>query len=255
MSISALSPLNSLPLSSLVPGGMPAGMPAGIPAGIPGAPLPTGVTVTPENPPPSGQGPAPTPAAGANPAQQQLMQQMLQMFAGGSASVLKFLCWCCYLRFFNSIVCKFDCTYFTFCFADSDSRSAFPATAGAAECHGLHQQGSQPAGPHRYRGRHQRRHRKTARLPAFLIPSAESVRRETRSKHSPSSHKIWQVLHRQNSNYSNLVFFFLSFFLLLLRSVDLWIKSNEVSNLFPWTKKKKTKPESLWNDVTLIPHH
>lgn len=92
MSISDLSQLNSLPLSSLVPGGMPAGMPAGIPAGIPGAPLPTGVTVTPENPPPSGQGPAPTPAAGANPAQQQLMQQMLQMFAGGSASVLEFLC-------------------------------------------------------------------------------------------------------------------------------------------------------------------
>ncbi|XP_067253147.1 ubiquilin-4 isoform X2 [Chanodichthys erythropterus] len=73
-------------MPSLVPGGMPAGMPAGIPTGIPGAPLPTGVNVTPENPPPSGQGPAPTPAAGTNPAQQQLMQQMLQMFAGGSAS-------------------------------------------------------------------------------------------------------------------------------------------------------------------------
>ncbi|XP_051720771.1 ubiquilin-4 [Ctenopharyngodon idella] len=73
-------------MPSLVPGGMPAGMPAGIPAGIPGAPLPTGVNVTPENPPPSGQGPTPTPAAGTNPAQQQLMQQMLQMFAGGSAS-------------------------------------------------------------------------------------------------------------------------------------------------------------------------
>ncbi|XP_077077656.1 ubiquilin-4 isoform X2 [Siphateles boraxobius] len=73
-------------MPSLVPGGMPAGMPTGIPTGIPASPLPTGVNVTPENPPPSGQGPAPTPAAGANPAQQQLMQQMLQMFAGGSAS-------------------------------------------------------------------------------------------------------------------------------------------------------------------------
>lgn len=96
MSISALSQLNVLSLCSLVPGGMPAGMPTGMPAGIPtgiptgipAAPLPTGVNVTPENPPPSGQGPAPTPAAGASPAQQQLMQQMLQMFAGGSASVI-----------------------------------------------------------------------------------------------------------------------------------------------------------------------
>nr|AAH55536.1 Ubin protein [Danio rerio] len=39
-----------------------------------------------QNPPPSGQGSTPTPTAGASPAQQQLMQQMLQMFAGGSAS-------------------------------------------------------------------------------------------------------------------------------------------------------------------------
>ncbi|KAL0171349.1 hypothetical protein M9458_031660, partial [Cirrhinus mrigala] len=65
-------------------------IPGGMAAGIPGAPLPTGVNVTPENPPPSGQGPAPapasTPAAGTNTAQQQLMQQMLQMFAGGNAS-------------------------------------------------------------------------------------------------------------------------------------------------------------------------
>uniref|UniRef100_A0A8C1ZEP6 Ubiquilin-4 n=1 Tax=Cyprinus carpio TaxID=7962 RepID=A0A8C1ZEP6_CYPCA len=41
------------------------------------------------NPPPSGPAPAPaptpTPAAGTNTAQQQLMQQMLQMFAGGNA--------------------------------------------------------------------------------------------------------------------------------------------------------------------------
>uniref|UniRef100_A0A8C2JKZ0 Ubiquilin-4 n=1 Tax=Cyprinus carpio TaxID=7962 RepID=A0A8C2JKZ0_CYPCA len=65
-------------------------IPGGMAAGIPGAPLPTGVNVTPENPPPSGQAPAPsptpTPAAGTNTAQQQLMQQMLQMFAGGNAS-------------------------------------------------------------------------------------------------------------------------------------------------------------------------
>lgn len=70
----------------LMPGLGPGGMPGGIPVGMPGAPLPTGVTVTPENPPPSGQGSTPTPTAGASPAQQQLMQQMLQMFAGGSAS-------------------------------------------------------------------------------------------------------------------------------------------------------------------------
>ncbi|XP_051575261.1 ubiquilin-4-like [Myxocyprinus asiaticus] len=58
-------------------------MPSLVPGAIPGAPLPTGVNVTPENVPPSGQSSAPT--AGTNPAQQQLMQQMLQMFAGGSA--------------------------------------------------------------------------------------------------------------------------------------------------------------------------
>ncbi|XP_051999960.1 ubiquilin-4-like [Xyrauchen texanus] len=63
-------------------------MPGLVPGGIPGAPLPTGVNVTPENAPPSDQGPAPAPAAGASPAQQQLMQQMLQMFAGGGGSAL-----------------------------------------------------------------------------------------------------------------------------------------------------------------------
>ncbi|XP_051577959.1 ubiquilin-4-like [Myxocyprinus asiaticus] len=61
-------------------------MPGLVPGGIPGAPLPTGVNVTPENSPPSDQGPAPAPAAGTSPAQQQLMQQMLQMFAGGGGS-------------------------------------------------------------------------------------------------------------------------------------------------------------------------
>uniref|UniRef100_A0A671R848 Ubiquilin-4 n=1 Tax=Sinocyclocheilus anshuiensis TaxID=1608454 RepID=A0A671R848_9TELE len=75
-------------LQTEAPGLMPSLIPGGMAAGIPGAPLPTGVNVTPENPPPSGQGPAPapTPAAGTNTAQQQLMQQMLQMFAGGNAS-------------------------------------------------------------------------------------------------------------------------------------------------------------------------
>uniref|UniRef100_A0A8C1TWB0 Ubiquilin-4 n=1 Tax=Cyprinus carpio TaxID=7962 RepID=A0A8C1TWB0_CYPCA len=77
-------------LQTEAPGLMPSLIPGGMAAGIPGAPLPTGVNVTPENPPPSGQAPAPsptpTPAAGTNTAQQQLMQQMLQMFAGGTAS-------------------------------------------------------------------------------------------------------------------------------------------------------------------------
>uniref|UniRef100_A0A673GT39 Ubiquilin-4 n=1 Tax=Sinocyclocheilus rhinocerous TaxID=307959 RepID=A0A673GT39_9TELE len=77
-------------LQTEAPGLMPSLIPGGMAAGIPGAPLPTGVNVTPENPPPSGQGPAPapapTPTAGTNTAQQQLMQQMLQMFAGGNAS-------------------------------------------------------------------------------------------------------------------------------------------------------------------------
>uniref|UniRef100_A0A8C1KVW6 Ubiquilin-4 n=1 Tax=Cyprinus carpio TaxID=7962 RepID=A0A8C1KVW6_CYPCA len=58
-------------LQTEAPGLMPSLIPGGMAAGIPGAPLPTGVNVTPENPPPSGP--------------QQLMQQMLQMFAGGNA--------------------------------------------------------------------------------------------------------------------------------------------------------------------------
>lgn len=75
-------------LQTEAPGLMPSLIPGGMAAGIPGAPIPPGVNVTPENPPPSGQPPAPTPtpAAGTNTAQQQLMQQMLQMFAGGNAS-------------------------------------------------------------------------------------------------------------------------------------------------------------------------
>ncbi|KAJ8267864.1 hypothetical protein COCON_G00130360 [Conger conger] len=65
-------------------------MPSLAPGGIPTTPLPTGVGVgvgvAPEPTTPAGGG-GPTPAApGTSPAQQQLMQQMLQMFAGGGAS-------------------------------------------------------------------------------------------------------------------------------------------------------------------------
>uniref|UniRef100_A0AAY4DTZ6 Ubiquilin 4 n=1 Tax=Denticeps clupeoides TaxID=299321 RepID=A0AAY4DTZ6_9TELE len=59
-------------------------MPNLIPGGIPGAPLSTGGGLPSETPPASA--PTSTPAAGANPSQQQLIQQMLQMFAGGSQS-------------------------------------------------------------------------------------------------------------------------------------------------------------------------
>uniref|UniRef100_A0A8C5CEX2 Ubiquilin 4 n=1 Tax=Gadus morhua TaxID=8049 RepID=A0A8C5CEX2_GADMO len=51
-------------------------MPSLVPGGIPGMP-PAAGGVVPESP-------APSPSAGTNPAQQQLMQQMLQMFAGGT---------------------------------------------------------------------------------------------------------------------------------------------------------------------------
>ncbi|XP_036414171.1 ubiquilin-4 [Colossoma macropomum] len=68
-------------LQTEAPGLMPSLFPGGMPGGIP-----TGVNVTPENPPPPSSGQGSTPAAGTNPTQQQLMQQMLQMFAGGSAS-------------------------------------------------------------------------------------------------------------------------------------------------------------------------
>ncbi|XP_030637652.1 ubiquilin-4 [Chanos chanos] len=67
-------------LQTEAPGLMPSLVAGGVP--VPGAPPSTGVA--PENPPPSGQ--SSTPAAGTNLSQQQLMQQMLQMFAGGSAS-------------------------------------------------------------------------------------------------------------------------------------------------------------------------
>ncbi len=118
-----------------------------------------------------------------------------------------------------SMLCVFDCIYyFSPHFADSDSGSAFPATARAAECHGLHQQGSQPSGPHRYRWRHQRRYRKTARLSAFLIPSTESVRRETRSKHSPHHIKSDKP-HIDRISITQIVFFFFFF-----ASINLWIK-------------------------------
>ncbi|KAG9355260.1 hypothetical protein JZ751_000098 [Albula glossodonta] len=57
-------------------------MPSLTPGGIPTTPLSTGVGVTPESTTPGGGS---APASGTNPAQQQLMQQMLQMFAGGGA--------------------------------------------------------------------------------------------------------------------------------------------------------------------------
>ncbi|KAG7457926.1 hypothetical protein MATL_G00232410 [Megalops atlanticus] len=59
-------------------------MPSLAPGGLPTAPLSTGVGVAPESTTPAGGGS--TPASGTNTAQQQLMQQMLQMFAGGGAS-------------------------------------------------------------------------------------------------------------------------------------------------------------------------
>ncbi|XP_018601171.1 ubiquilin-4 [Scleropages formosus] len=59
-------------------------MPSLTPGGISTTPLSTGGGVTPENPTASAGGS--TPASGTSSAQQQLMQQMLQMFAGGSAS-------------------------------------------------------------------------------------------------------------------------------------------------------------------------
>ncbi|KAL4629553.1 ubiquilin-4 [Arapaima gigas] len=59
-------------------------MPSLTPGGISTTPLSAGGGVTPENPAPAAGGS--TPASGTNSAQQQLMQQMLQMFAGGGAS-------------------------------------------------------------------------------------------------------------------------------------------------------------------------
>ncbi|KAJ3609106.1 hypothetical protein NHX12_023632 [Muraenolepis orangiensis] len=68
-------------MPSLVPGGVPGGLPGGIPGmpGMPGMPPAPG-GVAPEVP-------APSPSAGTNPAQQQLMQQMLQMFSGGAGGM------------------------------------------------------------------------------------------------------------------------------------------------------------------------
>ncbi|XP_067112457.1 ubiquilin-4-like [Osmerus mordax] len=62
-------------MPGLAPGGIP-GMPS---TPLPTTPLPTGGGVAPENP-------ASSPSGGANPSQQQLMQQMLQMFAGAGGS-------------------------------------------------------------------------------------------------------------------------------------------------------------------------
>uniref|UniRef100_A0A4W5KGI4 Ubiquilin-4 n=1 Tax=Hucho hucho TaxID=62062 RepID=A0A4W5KGI4_9TELE len=70
-------------MPSLAPGGLPSGLPGGLvgglPGGIPTTPLSVGGGVAPENP-------ASSPSTGTNPAQQLMMQQMLQMFAGGNAS-------------------------------------------------------------------------------------------------------------------------------------------------------------------------
>ncbi|KAA0702690.1 Ubiquilin-1 Protein linking IAP with cytoskeleton 1 [Triplophysa tibetana] len=75
-------------LQTEAPGIMPGLVPGSLPGVVPGV-VPS-VNVTPETAPSAGQGPAPAPApapaAGTNPTQQQLMQQMLQMFAGGNAS-------------------------------------------------------------------------------------------------------------------------------------------------------------------------
>ncbi|KAF7692031.1 ubiquilin-4 [Silurus meridionalis] len=69
-------------LQTEAPGLMPGLVAGGVPGGVP-----TGDNVTPsESVPPPTSGPGPTPAVGTNSSQQQLMQQMLQMFAGGSAS-------------------------------------------------------------------------------------------------------------------------------------------------------------------------
>ncbi|MGH0121357.1 UNVERIFIED_CONTAM: hypothetical protein FKN15_033000 [Acipenser sinensis] len=63
-------------------------MPSLTPGGLPTVPLPTGGSVAPESPVSSGTGPTtgPSPPGGPTSSQQQLMQQMLQMFAGGSGS-------------------------------------------------------------------------------------------------------------------------------------------------------------------------
>ncbi|XP_027013467.1 ubiquilin-4 [Tachysurus fulvidraco] len=70
-------------LQTEAPGLMPSLITGGAPGGIP-----TGVNVssTTESVPPPTSGQGTTPAPGTNSSQQQLMQQMLQMFAGGSAS-------------------------------------------------------------------------------------------------------------------------------------------------------------------------
>ncbi|XP_028978635.1 ubiquilin-4 [Esox lucius] len=62
-----------------LPGGLPGGLAAGLPGAIPTTPLSTGGGVAPENP-------ASSQSPGVNPAQQQMMQQMLQMLAGGNVS-------------------------------------------------------------------------------------------------------------------------------------------------------------------------
>ncbi|XP_044064166.1 ubiquilin-4-like isoform X2 [Siniperca chuatsi] len=82
------------------------------PGGLAG-PLTTGSSILPVNPHPPAMASGSSLPSAASPTQQQLMQQMLQMFG--------------------------------------DAGGSFPAAARPAQRHGLHQPRSQPAGTHRYR--------------------------------------------------------------------------------------------------------
>ncbi len=58
----------------------------------------------------------------------------------------------------------------------SEPRGSFPATARPAQCNGLHQPRSQPAGTHRYRRGCQRRHWETAGLAHWVHSAVEGER-------------------------------------------------------------------------------
>lgn len=133
--------------------------------GVPG--IPTGGAVPTENPASSPS------SAGTNTAQQQLMQQMLQMFAGGggggSATVHT------YHKNYIFTLTSVWCVFFFFKVnvnspppVDPNPRGSVPDPAGPVECHGLHQPRGQPAGPHCYWRRHQRRYWETAGLTALV---------------------------------------------------------------------------------------
>lgn len=123
--------------------------------GIPG--VPTGGSMTTENPAssPSSAGTPP------NAAQQQLMQQMLQMFAGGggggggSATVHTYT----HAQGLHiSHLYDFLKSYINYLLVEPDPRGSVPVSAGPAERNGLHQPRGQPAGPHCYWRRHQCRY-------------------------------------------------------------------------------------------------